>query len=117
MKKIVKLTFLLQILALGLHAQNVQNTPYSRFGIGELNPAFTPSLSAMGSVSAGVYNPYIVNYNNPASYAFGFRQRFIMQTGLSHITNEMKTAQATQRTNASNISHFVIGFPCNNYVW
>lgn len=115
MKKIVKLTFLLQILALGLHAQNVQNTPYSRFGIGELNAAFTPSLSAMGSVSAGVYNPYIVNYNNPASYAFGFRQRFIMQTGLSHITNEMKTAQATQRTNASNISHFVIGFPVSSW--
>ena len=40
---------------------------------------------------------------------------FIMQTGLSHITNEMKTAQATQRTNASNISHFVIGFPVSSW--
>ena len=65
----------------------------------------------MGSVSQGVYNPIVVNYNNPASYAFGYRQRFIMQTGLGHTTNRMQTQDASQITNYTNLSHFTIGFP------
>ena len=111
MKQLVKLAFLLLLSVNCVNAQNEVNAPYSRFGLGELTPNSTPSLSAMGSVSQGVYNPLVVNYNNPASYAFGYRQRFIMQTGLGHTTNRMQTQDASQITNYTNLSHFTIGFP------
>lgn len=111
MKQLVKLTFLLLLTANCASAQNEVNAPYSRFGLGELTANYTPTLSAMGSVSQGVYNPLVVNYNNPASYAFGYRQRFIMQTGLGHTTNRMQTQDASQITNYTNLSHFTIGFP------
>ena len=108
MKQLVKLTFLLLLNVNCASAQNEVNAPYSRFGLGELTANYTPALSAMGSVSQGVYNPLVINYNNPASYAFGYRQRFIMQTGLGHTTNRMQTQAASQTTNYTNLSHFTI---------
>lgn len=111
MKQLVKLAFLLLLSINSVNAQNEVNAPYSRFGLGELTANYTPTMSAMGSVSQGVFNPLVVNYNNPASYAFGYRQRFIMQTGLGHTTNRMQTLDASQITNYTNLSHFTIGFP------
>ncbi len=111
MKQILKLTFLFLLTVNYTSAQNEVNSPYSRFGLGELTANYTPTISAMGSVSQGVYNPIVINYNNPASYAFGYRQRFIMQTGLGHTTNRMQTQDASQITNYTNLSHFTIGFP------
>tara|TARA_B100000900_G_scaffold414329_1_gene440690 strand:+ start:1751 stop:2998 length:1248 start_codon:yes stop_codon:yes gene_type:complete len=111
MKQLFNLTFLLLLTINCASAQNEVNAPYSRFGLGELTANYMPALSAMGSVSQGVYNPLVVNYNNPASYVFGYRQRFIMQTGLGHTTNRMQTQAASQTTNYTNLSHFTIGFP------
>ncbi len=111
MKQLVKLAFLLLLSINSVNAQNEVNAPYSRFGLGELTANYTPTMAAMGSVSQGVFNPLVVNYNNPASYAFGYRQRFIMQTGLGHTTNRMQTLDASQITNYTNLSHFTIGFP------
>ena len=110
MKQIFKLVIIL-LATTSLQAQNISNSPYSRFGLGELQSNFTPTYSAMGNVGTAVYNPLSVNFNNPASYTSAFRQRFTMQTGGSHTTNMMQTADATQVTNFTNISHFVIGFP------
>lgn len=115
MKQRLKLTFLFLLTVNCAIAQNEVNAPYSRFGLGELAANHTPTLSAMGSVSQGIYNPLVINYNNPASYAFGYRQRFIMQTGLGHTTNRMQSQNASQITNYTNISHFTIGFPVTKW--
>ena len=69
----------------------------------------------MGSVGVGLTNPLMINHNNPASYSLIYKQRFIMQTGLYHVTNEMKVSNSdiekSQITNFSNLSHFNIAFP------
>lgn len=114
MKQIVKLTFLL-LVSVSLQAQNTANSPYSRFGLGELQSTFTPNYSAMGGVGTGIYNPLSVNVNNPASYSATFRQRFIMQTGGVHTTNMMQTADVNQTTNHTNISHFLTAFPVTKF--
>lgn len=114
MKQIFKLIIIL-LATTSLQAQNISNSPYSRFGLGELQSNFTPTYSAMGSVGVGVYNPLSVNFNNPASYTSAFRQRFTMQAGGTHTTNMMQTADATQVTNFTNISHFLIGFPVTKW--
>ena len=54
-------------------AQNIdrpfENSPYSRYGIGEESNAINPGLKAMGSITAASADPYIINTENPASYA------------------------------------------------
>src|SRR5690606_31988602 len=45
------------------------NSPYSRYGIGDLVPATNINYRAMGGVSAAVADHLSVNFNNPASYS------------------------------------------------
>lgn len=45
------------------------NSPYSRYGLGDLVPPTNVSSRAMGGIAAGVSDPLSINFNNPASYA------------------------------------------------
>lgn len=53
-----------------IHAQD--NSPYSRYGLGNLAPATNISNRGMGSISAGMSDIFSINFNNPASYS-GFQ--------------------------------------------
>jgi len=53
--------------SLGLIAQN--NSPYSRFGLGDISANTNITSRSMGGISAAYSDIYSVNFNNPASYA------------------------------------------------
>ncbi|HMP94098.1 MAG TPA: hypothetical protein PKD90_14540 [Phnomibacter sp.] len=53
--------------ALGVHAQI--NSPYSRFGLGDMANARNVSTKAMGGLAAAYSDYQTVNFLNPASYA------------------------------------------------
>lgn len=56
----------------GAYAQTTVQSPYSKFGLGNLKGSVLPNQRAMGGISAGVFrSSYINNINmqNPASYA------------------------------------------------
>lgn len=46
-----------------------ENSPYSRYGIGNLVPNGNILNRAMGGISAGIADPATVNFINPASYS------------------------------------------------
>src|SRR5437762_895579 len=50
-----------------LNAQD--NSPYSRYGLGDLAPGTNIVNRGMGSFSAAYADPFSVNFNNPASYS------------------------------------------------
>lgn len=45
------------------------NSPYSRYGIGDLIPSTNINNRSMGGLTAGYADPFSVNFSNPASYA------------------------------------------------
>lgn len=51
----------------GVHAQ--ENSPYSRYGIGNLSPNTNIVNRSMGGISAAYSDILSVNFNNPASYS------------------------------------------------
>ncbi len=51
-----------------LHAQ--ENSPYSRYGLGDKAASTNVANRGLGGVSAAFYDYFNVNYNNPASYSF-----------------------------------------------
>ena len=62
------IAFNLQLLACSfLHAQD--NSPYSRYGLGDLTPRTNIINRGIGSFSAGYSDPLSINFNNPASYS------------------------------------------------
>lgn len=48
---------------------NKENSPYSRFGIGEFRNGLNPQLRGMGSISTAYASEFSINTDNPASYA------------------------------------------------
>ena len=55
------------ILSLNLSAQ--ENSPFSRYGLGDLYPAQNIAARGMGGISAAYSNEQALNSVNPASYS------------------------------------------------
>ncbi|HQO87226.1 MAG TPA: hypothetical protein PKX84_06200, partial [Bacteroidia bacterium] len=58
-------TVLFLALGLTLHAQTGTETPYSRYGIGELLNSGFARQSAMGGLGAAFQSSSAVNFSNP----------------------------------------------------
>jgi len=66
LSKIFSLLFFISF-SFTLFAQN--NSPYSRFGLGDVSAGTNVTLRGMGGISAGYADVVSINFNNPASYS------------------------------------------------
>ena len=98
-----------------LSAQNESNSPYSRFGLGDLQSFSTATQSAMGGVGIASYDHLSINVSNPASYSSVFAQRFTMQTGGIHTTKLLKTSTQNQVVNSTNFNYLMFSFPLSKF--
>ncbi len=92
-------------------AQKGTKSPYSAYGLGELNYAGYPVFSAMGGVSLGNTDSTIVNGNNPSSYAFIGRHRPVFQLGMSGRASEFNTATRSTQQAHFGLNQFQLGLP------
>ena len=68
LKRINVLAMVLVVFCTLSQAQNI-NSPYSRYGLGDLLPAQNILNRGMGGVSTAYYDHLSLNYHNPASYS------------------------------------------------
>ena len=99
-----------------LSAQNESNSPYSRFGLGDLQSFSSATHSAMGGVGIASYDPLSINVSNPASYSSVFTQRFTMQTGGIHTTKLLQTSTQNQVVNSTNFNYLMFSFPLSKFL-
>jgi len=98
-------------------AQPKNNSPFSRFGLGDvLNQNFANLRSAPGLTNA-YNNAYHLNLQNPAS--LGFMQMAAFDFGLygRNSTWESQSETGERQTNdnwSGNLSHLALGFTLNN---
>nr|WP_319998098.1 hypothetical protein [uncultured Draconibacterium sp.] len=95
-----------------LFAQLNNNTtsPYSRYGLGDLQPYSLGRSSAMGGASlASRYNMQI-NAANPASYTSLDSLNFIFEFGLEGKFANNQTESTSMKTNDVNFKYFAMGF-------
>ena len=104
------------------HSQD--NSPYSRYGIGDLVPSTHIIGRAMGGISAGYTDILSVNFNNPASYS-SFQTfleakskkllsgRAVLDLGINLETRTLKETNPAQKFTASNalFSYLQVGMP------
>jgi hypothetical protein len=105
------------------------NSPYSRYGLGDIVPSTNISARGMGGLSAA-YKDYwpsfsnTINFNNPATYAsfeagvearskkltYG---RAILDIGLNIENRTLKESNPAKKFTANNVlfSHVQVGFP------
>ena len=117
-------TILVLLLTAVSPAFSQDNSPYSRYGIGDLVPPTNIITRGMGGVSAGYVDYISINFNNPASYAYfqGTKElkskkltsgRAILDIGIN-VENRKLTEPATSKTfTASNalFSYVQVGLP------
>ena len=52
---------------LQMSAKAQENSPYSRYGLGDLTPNHNVFTRGMGGISAGIAERNVINFTNPAS--------------------------------------------------
>lgn len=85
------------------------NIPYSRFGIGEEWNSSNTLLKGMGGISSAFEDPYAINTDNPASFAFLKQTTFDVGAGSEKHT--LATSKTSYTTGTSTISYMNVAFP------
>jgi len=106
--------FTLVLFALPLFSLSQENSPYSRYGIGNLAPNSNILNRGMGGISAGYADAATLNFVNPASYS-----RLTLTTldiAAQVDTRILKSANPAGKftTNNAVISYLQLGFPLLN---
>jgi hypothetical protein len=110
------LFILLVLMATGSTAQISVNSPYSRFGVGDLTTRKDAYLFSMGGLSMAVSSNRQINpYNPAANYAFDSLS-FIFSGGIIASTGNLKTDQLTGRTNYATLGYLLFGFPITHWL-
>ncbi|MDZ4793070.1 MAG: hypothetical protein SGI83_02225 [Bacteroidota bacterium] len=103
------------------------NSPYSRYGIGDLVPGTHITNRAMGGIAAGYSDFLSINFNNPASYS-SFQAvlepksrklvsgRTILDVGLNFENRSLREPSPAEKFTASNalFSYVQVGVPLKN---
>ena len=88
-----------------------ENSPYSRFGLGNLTPAQNNLNRAMGGLTAAYHNFQSVNFTNPASYAN--LKITTYDIGLDYSSRTLNTLNPPKRFTSSYLipSYLQLGLP------
>ncbi len=98
--------------------QPSNNSPYARYGLGNLNNGVNVRSAGIGGMSVAMREdsiPYLVNFLNPASYtSIGFTA---FDIGVYGNVATISSSTASQNVNKANLSYFAFGFPVISKYW
>ena len=115
MNKLKKLVLVLFVFCgLSAFAQLGTSSPYSRFGLGDLQGNAFPVYNALGGGVTAFSSSNSVNPSNPASYTSFRANSFLFSTGGMHKTTQLQNSTDKQVTNNSAFSHLTIAFPISS---
>lgn len=99
-----------------LQAQSTINSPYSRYGLGELHGEnVNAHLRGMGGISIGMGDGTMVNPGNPASYSLLDTLAITIEAGIVANLVNLQTAQFSENSQHVTISYLLMGFPINKW--
>ncbi|MDR2927088.1 MAG: hypothetical protein LBV41_02615 [Cytophagaceae bacterium] len=117
--KINKYQALLAVLFLFLPAiiYSQITSPYSRYGIGEINTNSFGRNNAMGGVGIGMRSSGYLNNLNPASYSSMDSMSFLSDIGLTGKLQVLSLNSAATQHSKIDFNHFAFGFPIAKFLF
>ncbi|MFA5330298.1 MAG: hypothetical protein WC384_21070 [Prolixibacteraceae bacterium] len=109
--KIALLAFLISVSGLRLFAQNSTSSPYSGFGIGELEMSSGGQNAGMGNTGIALRSHLFLNTSNPASLTTIKPQSFLFDLGMNIKYTQLENATKSVNVNDGNLSWLQMGFP------
>ncbi len=124
LRKILHFTFSLLFIAFWAPVIAQDNSPYTRYGLGDIVPSSNINTRAMGGISTGYNDFFTINFNNPASYGsfYAVREakskklvygRAILDLGVNIENRTLIAPNTVGKFTVSNalFSHVQIGVP------
>ena len=99
------------LLSMGLSAQNMTSSPFSRYGYGDLNENVPTGYRAMGGVGFGMRNNRAINPSQPASYTSCDSLTFMMDIAASANWSRYKDASGMRNKANGNLEYLTIQIP------
>jgi hypothetical protein len=95
---------------------NNTTSPYSRYGLGDLQSGTTGRAASMGGAVLGSRNKQQINMKNPASYTSIDSMAFLFEFGLKAKLSNYKTDISSMSTNDVNFDYFAFSFPVSKRI-
>lgn len=109
--KSIMLICLLVGFCLGAKAQADVDSPYSLFGIGQVNGrSMNVRLRGMGGVANAMFGGGLVNVENPASYAKIDSLAFLFDAGFYFKTSTFSTSSLSEKANNASFEQMTMAF-------
>src|SRR5205085_12480434 len=109
--KKIKLLAVLIVLATSMVNAQTENSPYSRYGLGDYLPSLNIVSRGIGGVSAAYADVISVNFQNPASYARLKRATFDFGLEIDNRTLKAINPPRKSSSTSPNISYIQLGLP------
>ncbi len=109
--KTLILGFLLLIITQLSYSQNNTNSPYTRFGYGDITDSNSGEQRAMGGLSIGTRSKYGINTVNPASYSVVDSMTFMFDVGVSALISRFSDSKMTTNKMNANLEYISMQFP------
>ena len=111
--KSILLTCLLVVFGLTAQAQADVDSPYSLFGLGQMNNKSTNvRLDGMGGVANAMYGNGLINIGNPASYAKIDSLAFLFDAGFYFKSSTFSTSTLSEKARCEAFYHFGLQYAC-----
>jgi hypothetical protein len=96
-----------------IYSQSITNSPYSRYGLGELQYSGFANNIPMGGIYNAIQNdttaPFFINASNPASHAS--LHLTVFDVGIKSNTTQLETMDKKFLTSQAALSYLALGFP------
>jgi hypothetical protein len=113
-KKDIILFFVL-LFAISHRAQVLNTSPFSRYGIGEMNTIQSAHYFSWGNITSPISDPQYININNPASYSSFLKYNPIYNvslSGKSALYNSQYNGNETSSSGSNfGLNNLTLGFP------
>ncbi len=98
-----------------LQGQQFFNSPYTRFGLGQINDGGFASNQAMGGLTAGYRVKNTINYLNPASYTATDTLSFVFDAGLQGGFMKVTSSTGSNTSKILYLDHIAMLFPATKW--
>ena len=107
----ILVVLMLLVASVSAFAQNSTASPYSRFGLGELNDNVPGSFRALGGVGTGMRDKRVINPSQPASFSVVDSTTFMFDLGMSAMWSNYGDATGKRNKANGNLEYLTMQMP------
>jgi len=111
------IVLLFTLCALHTQAQTLSQSPYGRFGLGDLKYSPSPYQQALGGLSKAIGDSNTLSFNQPAALAYLESGVTIFEAGLSGTQTSYVYPNRSTVGNTAGFGYFGLAFPISKKFW